>query len=57
MDILGTLKNVATLSRRVDEALEIKQAVERLEKTAAELIEQIKGLEMVLARFKGGKHD
>ena len=34
---------------------EIKQAVERLEKTASELMEQIKGLEKVLAQFKGGK--
>ena len=57
MDILGTLKNVATLSKRVDEALEIKQAVEKLEKTASELVEQIQGLEKVLAQFKGVKHD
>ena len=55
MDILGTLKNISTLSKRVDEALKIKQAVEKLEKTASELVEQIKGLERILAQFKGGK--
>lgn len=57
MDIIGTLKSISTLSKRVDEALEIKQAVERLEKTASELVEQIKGLERIVAQFKGGKHD
>ena len=29
MDIIGTLKKVSTLSERVDEALALKQAVER----------------------------
>ena len=57
MDIIGTLKSISTLSKRVDEALEFKQTVEKLEKTASELVEQIKGLEKVLAQFKGAKHD
>jgi ABC-type transporter Mla subunit MlaD len=57
MDIFGTLKNVATLSKRVDDALEIKQAVEELQKTVSALVEQLQGLERLLAKFKGGKCD
>lgn len=57
MDIIGTLKNVATLSKRVDDALEIKQAVEALQKTVSALIGQIEGLERLLEKIKGGKHD
>ena len=30
MDIIGTLKQISTLSKRVDDALEIKQAVEKI---------------------------
>lgn len=54
MDLLGTLKSISTLSRRVDEAMEIKQAVEELQGTVSALMEQLKGLERLLAQFKGG---
>ena len=57
MDIIGTLKQISTLSKRVDDALEIKQAVEELQKTVSELVERLKGLERLLAKFKGGKND
>ena len=57
MDIIGTLKSISTLSKRVDDALEIKQAVEDLQKTVSELVERLKGLERLLAKFKGGKND
>lgn len=57
MDIIGTLKQISTLSKRVDDALEIKQAVEDLQKTVSALIGQIEGLERLLAKFKGGKND
>ena len=57
MDIIGTLKQISTLSKRVDDALEIKQAVEDLQKAVSVLIGQIEGLERLLAKFKGGKND
>jgi len=57
VDIIGTLKQISTLSKRVDDALEIKQAVEELQKTVSELVERLKGLERLLAKFKGEKHD
>lgn len=57
MDIIGTLKSISTLSRRVDEAIEIKQAVGELQKTVSALIGQIEWLERLLAKFKGGKND
>lgn len=57
MDIIGTLKSISTLSKRVDDALEIKQAVEDLQKTVSALIGQIEGLERLLAKFKEGKND
>lgn len=57
MDIIGTLKSISTLSKRVDEAIEIKQAVEELQKTVSELVERLKGLEPLLKAFKGGKCD
>lgn len=54
MDIIGTLKNLSTLSKRVDEAMEIKTAVEELQGTVSALIEQLQALERLLAQFKGG---
>ena len=57
MDFIGTLKSISTLSKRVDEAIEIKQAVEDLQKTVSELVERLNGLERLLAKFKGGKND
>lgn len=57
MDIIGTLKSISTLSKRVDDALEIKQTVEDLQKTVSELVERLKGLERLLAKFKEGKND
>ena len=57
MDIIGTLKQISTLSKRVDDALEIKKAVEDLQKTVSALIGQIEELERLLAKFKGGKND
>ena len=57
MDIIGTLRNVRDLSRKVDEALALKQAVEDLQETVSALMEQLKGLERLLAQFKGGKRD
>ena len=57
MDIIGTLKNLSKLSKRVDEAMEIKTAVEELQGTVSALIEQLQALERLLAQFKGGKSD
>jgi hypothetical protein len=57
MDIIGTLKSISTLSKRVDDALEIKQAVEDLQKTVSALVERLQGLECLLAKFKEGKND
>lgn len=57
MDIIGTLKQISTLSKRVDDALEIKQAVEDLQKAVSALVERLQGLERLLAKFKGGKND
>lgn len=57
MDIIGTLKSISTLSKRVDDALEIKQAVEDLQKTVSELVEHLQRLERLMAKFKGGKND
>ena len=57
MDIIGTLKSISTLSKRVDDALEIKQAVEDLQKTVSELVEHLQRLERLLKAFKGEKHD
>ena len=57
MDIIGTLKSLSTLSKRVDEAMEIKAAVEELQGTVSALLEQLHALERLLAQFKGGKSD
>ena len=57
MDIIGTLRNVRDLSRKVDDALALKEAVEDLQETVSALMEQLKGLERLLAQFKGGKSD
>ena len=57
MDIIGTLKTLSTLSQRVDEAIEIKQAVEELQGTVSALLEQLHALERLLAQFKGGRQD
>ena len=57
MDIIGTLKQISTLSKRVDDALEIKQAVEDLQKAVSALIGQIERLERLLEKFWGEKND
>ncbi len=57
MNVFETLKNVSELSRKVDEAVEIKRAVEELQATIAELMKLLQGLECLLKKFKGGKCD
>ena len=57
MDIIGTLKKLPTLSKRVDEAMEIKTAVEELQGTVSALIERLQALDRLLKAFKGGIRD
>lgn len=57
MDILGTLKKISTLSKRVDDALAIKQNIEELQEKVSALVEHLQRLERLLKKFKGGKDD
>lgn len=55
MDILGTLKSISTLSKRVDDALAIKQNIEELQEKVSALVEHLQRLERMLKNFRGGK--
>lgn len=57
MDILGTLKSISTLSKRVDDALAIKQNIEELQEKVSALVEHLQRLERMLKAFKGEKRD
>lgn len=57
MIVFETLKKVSDLSRKVDEAVEIKRVVEELQATIAELMKLLQGLERLLKKLNGGKCD
>ena len=57
MDILGTMKKISTLSKRVDDALAIKQNIEELQEKVSALVEHLQRLERMLKAFKGEKRD
>ena len=54
MDILGTLKNLQKVANGVDEAMKLKEAVERLQTTVSVLLTQLNELQKLL---KAVKHD
>lgn len=57
MNVFETLKKISTLSKRVDDALAIKQNIEELQEKVSALVEHLQRLERMLKAFKGEKRD
>lgn len=48
MDILGTLKNLQKVANGVDEAMKLKESVEKLQTTVSVLLTQLNELQKML---------
>ncbi len=57
MNVFETLKSISTLSKRVDDALAIKQNIEELQEKVSALVDHLQRLERMLKAFKGEKRD
>ena len=52
MDILGTLKNLQKAANCVDEAMKLKESVEKLQTTVSVLLTQLNDLSKLLKAVK-----
>ena len=52
MDILGTLKNFQKIADGVDEAMKLKESVEKLQTTVSVLLTQLNELQKMLKEVK-----